>query len=296
MFGFKESTIFVKLELFVPEGSDIDPSDLWCTQDLPERPHECTIHPHQLLCVDHVGFVQDDANLMLVSFHEFYHSSKLVGNIKFVGVEEENDHVRTIGKPRNHSFEIIASVQPLLLPGEDTGCVDQREAVQDGAGHVGGFQLAEEIVAEVLESSKLELWVDSQRVARRHLLVGALHYSHESVGGRLGSDSNAGEVFLQEVANECGLSRGVLPEKQHHRLSVEVAIAEVGRMELPVLVGLLERAEFLPVDFLQSVDDVLVDLRLLLFLVPAHPGEHVASTPPTESMDDWLGQGRSCLP
>ena len=45
------------------ERSHIDLADLWSLEDLPQRPHEGPIDPHELLLVNTVCLVEDDPHL-----------------------------------------------------------------------------------------------------------------------------------------------------------------------------------------------------------------------------------------
>lgn len=62
----KLSRFFV-LQWLVPEGADVDLGHFWCWQNFPKRPHQSSIHPHQLLRGHTVGFVEEYTNFAVVS-------------------------------------------------------------------------------------------------------------------------------------------------------------------------------------------------------------------------------------
>lgn len=82
-------------------------TDLRCVDDLPQRPHQGAVDPHQLLSADLVGFVQHHAHLVLVVLQGSDHLGELVGDVQLVGVEQEDDAVHALGEPLQHGGEII---------------------------------------------------------------------------------------------------------------------------------------------------------------------------------------------
>ena len=48
---------------------------------------------------------------------------ELVGDVELVCVEEEEDAVDALGEPFQHADEVVASVRPLLLAGQNAGRV-----------------------------------------------------------------------------------------------------------------------------------------------------------------------------
>ena len=266
MLCFKEPPHFVVLKRLVPEGTDEDSTDLGCGENFTQRPHECAVNAHQLLCVDHVRLVENHLDLVVVLFDDVDDSPKLIGNVQLVRVKEEYYHVGSVGKPANHSFEIVATMESLFLSGENSRSIDETNALKDRTGENGGLKFTEKCVTIVLESTELTLRIDSEGIAGSDLFVRAVHDGDESIGGRLWADSHSGEIPLQKVAEKGRLSRGILTNQQDHGLGIEVTIVEVGRVELSKERGLFQRIELLPIDGFQSVNDIVIDLHFFLLM------------------------------
>lgn len=75
--------------------------------DFAQRPHQCAVHPHQLLSADLVGFVQHYPHFVLVVLQSSDYLGELVGDVELVGVEQEDDAVNALGEPLQHSGKII---------------------------------------------------------------------------------------------------------------------------------------------------------------------------------------------
>ena len=59
-------------------------------------PHESSIDPHQLLMVHHVGLVEHNTNLVVVTSHAFNDATELVRDVKLVCVKQQNNTVDTL--------------------------------------------------------------------------------------------------------------------------------------------------------------------------------------------------------
>lgn len=193
-----------------------------------------------------------------------------------MGVEQQNDAVDPFGEPFEHSSEVVASVHPLLLPGQDSGGVDDRDALQHGRVEGGALEAIEESVSELAQGSILLLGVDDERVSWDDALLLVVHDGDEAVGGRLGPYPDAGEVPLEQVFNERGFTGGVLAHEQDHRLRVEVRVFELRRVILVELVVLLERQQLVAVDPLEPFDHIVYALGRRRS--PVQPAEHLALT------------------
>jgi len=53
---------------------------------------------------------------------------ELVRDVELVGVEEEEDSVDAFGEPLQDADELVAAIDPLLLPAQDAGSVDDGDA------------------------------------------------------------------------------------------------------------------------------------------------------------------------
>lgn len=79
---------------------------------LSEGPHKSTIDTHELLMIDHVGLVQNNADLVLVSSKSLDTALELVGDVQFVSIEEKDDTVDPLGEPFQDSSEVVSTVDP----------------------------------------------------------------------------------------------------------------------------------------------------------------------------------------
>lgn len=67
---------------------------------LPEGPHQSTVDSHQLLRVYLIRFVQHDPYFRVIRFNRINRLMEFIGNIQFVSVEQQNDSIHSLGKPR----------------------------------------------------------------------------------------------------------------------------------------------------------------------------------------------------
>ena len=70
------------------------------------------------------------------------------------------------------------------------------------------LEAVEECVSELLQRPERLLGVDDERVARDDALALAAHHHANAVRRRLRPDADAGEVLLQDVADERRLACG----------------------------------------------------------------------------------------
>ena len=105
----------------------------------------------------------------------------------------------------------------------------------------------------------------------------------ELVGRRLGPDVHAREVAIEQVLDEGGLARRVLPHEQHHRLGVPVTVVEQRLVEDMREVLLLEVADLLTVDLLHALEDAVVRVDVELRLLPTED-PHGASSAGTSRL------------
>ena len=242
------------LERSVPEGAEVDARYLGRRDDRAKRPHERTVHPHQLLRLDLICLVQDHAHLGLMRLEYLDDGAELIGDIELMWVEEEEHAVRVLRKPLDHLMEIVAA-SLLLLARLYTWAVDQRDAPHDGRRDRGGLQPVEEVRAVVAQRVERRVRLRRERVARRHLLAVAVHDDNEPIRGWLRPDVLVWKVAAEEVANERGLSDRILPEEQHHRPRVEPRVAQHRLTQLVVGRLLLERPELVHVQALEPLED-----------------------------------------
>ena len=92
----------------VPETANVNPGDLRRAEDLAETPHEGAVDSHQLLVVHHVGLVQHNTDLVVVTSQSLNAPSEFIADIELVGVKEQDDAVSPLGEPGQHSGEVVA--------------------------------------------------------------------------------------------------------------------------------------------------------------------------------------------
>mmetsp|Transcript_15178 Transcript_15178/g.47359 ORF Transcript_15178/g.47359 Transcript_15178/m.47359 type:complete len:563 (+) Transcript_15178:622-2310(+) len=198
-----EEALVVRVpERLVPERADVHAADLWRLEDFAQGPHQRAVDAHQLLRVHLVGLVQHDAHLVVVPAQRLDDRLELVRDVELVRVEEEKDHVCPRGEPFRDADHRVAAIDALLLARQDAGRVDDRQVLEQRARHLRALELGEEAVPENLQAAEGHVRRDGERVARSHLLLGAVHHRDEPVGGGLGTNVLAGEVAAEEVADE----------------------------------------------------------------------------------------------
>ena len=147
----------------------------------------------------------------------------------------------TSQRAANHSHdvrELVRAADPLLLARQDAGCVDQRHVVQQRHVELRALEFGEEAVAKHLEAAEGHVGRDGEGVAWRLLVLRPVHHRDEAVRRRLRADVLPREVATEQVADERGLPDRVLADEQDHRLGVEIAVVEDGRVEVAELVRL----------------------------------------------------------
>mmetsp|Transcript_11094 Transcript_11094/g.31924 ORF Transcript_11094/g.31924 Transcript_11094/m.31924 type:complete len:345 (+) Transcript_11094:806-1840(+) len=255
------------LQGVVPKGPDVDPRHLRRVNDLSQGPHQGPVHAHQLLRRYAIGLVQNDVDLVVVATGCIDDTAELVGDVQFGHIEQHQDHVDTVGEPLHHGLELVAALDPLLLPGEHARRVDQRDPVQHRARQPSALQAAEKGVAKVAELCEGQGLVHHQCVPGRDAVRLAVGDAHELVGRRLGSYPQSGVVPLQQVPDEGALPSRVLPEQEHHGGRCEVRIRELRGVELVKKVVLLHGKQLLSVQALQAISDGAIDIDVLLLLI-----------------------------
>eukprot|EP00732_Lithocolla_globosa_P004461 Lithocolla_globosa_v1_NODE_4124_length_1505_cov_14.381379.p2 type:complete len:241 gc:universal NODE_4124_length_1505_cov_14.381379:1163-441(-) len=111
----KELDVFVARNIIIREGTNVYSHHFRGFDDLPQRPHEGTIDPHQLLIADQMRFVQHDPHLVIVPLEDFNDSFEFVRNVQLVSIEEQQDHVRAGCKPLTHRDKVVAATNPLFF-------------------------------------------------------------------------------------------------------------------------------------------------------------------------------------
>lgn len=98
-----------------PEGANIDPQHLWSVDHLSQGPHECTVDPHQLLCVHLVSLIKHHSNLVILAPERLYSLWKLIRYIQLMSIKEEDDAVDPLCKPLEDLAEVVAWGKNALL-------------------------------------------------------------------------------------------------------------------------------------------------------------------------------------
>ena len=76
------------LQRLIPKRADVHTHALGRLYDFAERPHERTVDADELLCLNGVGLVENDADLVVVALERLDGVLELVGDVKLVRVEE----------------------------------------------------------------------------------------------------------------------------------------------------------------------------------------------------------------
>ena len=132
-------------KLLVPPGSNVYPGNLRTSQNLPQTPHKCTVHSHQLLSIHPICFVENDPNLIVPARERLYSPPELVTDIKLVSIKQQQDNINPGCKPLQNLNKVIAPedsrvvtvssvlilpVIVLLLSRQDTRGVNQGDLRQ----------------------------------------------------------------------------------------------------------------------------------------------------------------------
>mmetsp|Transcript_39167 Transcript_39167/g.111064 ORF Transcript_39167/g.111064 Transcript_39167/m.111064 type:complete len:337 (+) Transcript_39167:763-1773(+) len=271
----EQPPLLVVGQRLVPERPNEDAGDFGRVNDLAQVPHQRAVDPHQLWCRTPIRLVQDDVDLVVVASGGVDDPLELVRNVKLRDIEEQQYHVHPLREPLDHGLEFVASLNALLLPGQDARRVYQRDPLQHRARQAGTLEAAQERVAEVAELREGQGLVDDQGVAGRGAVGLSVRHAHKLVGCRLRPYSQARVVPLQQVPDEGALPRRILPHEQHHRDGGEVRIGELRGIELVEVVLLLDGQQLLFVQPLQALRDGAIHLGVFLLLTPTcQPLEH----------------------
>merc|ERR1719323_2985137 len=92
------------------------------------------MHAQQLLRRHAVGLVQQDLDLLQAARQGGYATPELIRDVELVGIKEENYHCGVIDEPSYDLFEVVPSLQALLLAGQHSRCIDEGHALEDWAG------------------------------------------------------------------------------------------------------------------------------------------------------------------
>ena len=98
-----------------PEGANVDPQHLWSVDHLSQGPHECTVDPHQLLCVHLVSLIKHHSNLVILAPEWLNSLWKLIRYIQLMGIKKEDDAVDPLSKPLEDLAEVVAWRKNTLL-------------------------------------------------------------------------------------------------------------------------------------------------------------------------------------
>lgn len=140
-------------------------------------------HAHELLLLHGVGLVEDDTDFFVVIAKRRDGPLKFVGDVQFVRIEEEDDHVwkgggltnemrsdrhpyiykavpasvartRFLRKPVDDLDKVVGSADALLFARENAGRVNKRDALQNGAGALRALQALQKGGAKLLQAAE----------------------------------------------------------------------------------------------------------------------------------------------
>mmetsp|Transcript_32471 Transcript_32471/g.66377 ORF Transcript_32471/g.66377 Transcript_32471/m.66377 type:complete len:246 (-) Transcript_32471:688-1425(-) len=196
-----------------PEGSHVDAAHLRCHHHLPQVPHQCTVHPHQVLRAHPISLVQHHPDLVGMGLHQFDHPLQLVRYVQLVCVEHDHNEVGPFREPPHDGLVVVIPPYGLLLTTQNPGGVHQCDVPQYWGVHLHPLEAAEEVVAIGTEAAEGPIGLGAERCSRDDLVSVSGHDGSEAVGGGFGADAYAGEVAAEEVADEGGLADAVLSQK-----------------------------------------------------------------------------------
>ena len=166
-------------------------------------------------------------------------SLHFIRNIQLVGIEQNQNTISTISEIVNDLSEVIGTVQTLLLTRQHSRSIDEGNAVKDRRRDLNNLEAVEEARSELLKALEGEIRRDGGSVTGDHTLGVSIHDGDELIGSRLRSHTHTLVIALQQIADERGLTDGVLTNQKDHGLSLEVVVVHQSLVELIVHVSLL---------------------------------------------------------
>mmetsp|Transcript_29198 Transcript_29198/g.62017 ORF Transcript_29198/g.62017 Transcript_29198/m.62017 type:complete len:206 (-) Transcript_29198:21-638(-) len=143
-------------------------------------------------------------------------------------IEQEQDQIGPLGKPRHHLREIIPPIDPLLLPRQNTRRIHQGNRPQHAARQLTPLEPTQKAHPESLQAPKRQIGVHAQGIARNGPLLRPVDQTGESIRRRLRPDSRTRKVPPEHVADETRLSYAVLADQHDLGFGVEFDVGEEG--------------------------------------------------------------------
>mmetsp|Transcript_27342 Transcript_27342/g.89497 ORF Transcript_27342/g.89497 Transcript_27342/m.89497 type:complete len:466 (+) Transcript_27342:463-1860(+) len=238
---------------FVVEAADVHFAHFGRLENLAQAPHQGTIDAEELLGVDGVSFIEDDAHFIVVSAQRRDDGFEFVGDVELVRVEEEQNDVAARDEPLANLDKVVGAVEALLVAAQHAGGVDESDFVEQRVRALRRLKLGQERGAEGGQTRERQGRLHHNGVAGSPSLVVAVDDNHEAVRRGLRTDVRARVVLLQQRFDEGRLPRRVLSEQQNHRAPVKVALRENLREKVAKLVRLLDGLELCKVEVLEAV-------------------------------------------
>mmetsp|Transcript_18575 Transcript_18575/g.53039 ORF Transcript_18575/g.53039 Transcript_18575/m.53039 type:complete len:338 (-) Transcript_18575:1-1014(-) len=195
----------------IPKGTHVHPTHLGRVHDLPQRPHQRTVHSHQLLRRDAVGLVQHDTHLIQMRDEQFHDTLQFIRYIQLVRIEHDDHQIGTFSEPL-HDAVVIVIAGTLFLSGQYARRVDHRDVLQYRRVQFDTFQSGEEVVPEWTQSCEGTVGLGDQSCAWHDLVAAAPQYRRESVRCWFRPDTDSWKVPSDEVSNERCLSDTILTQ------------------------------------------------------------------------------------
>lgn len=85
-----------------PEGADVHARRLGHINEWRHAPKQSPVHPHQVLCGQTVGLVQDETDLGFAALHLPEEHLQFPPHIKLGGIEHQEDQVGSVDEPLAH--------------------------------------------------------------------------------------------------------------------------------------------------------------------------------------------------
>lgn len=61
--------------------------------------------------IDHIGLVENNSDLIIVSLQRFNRASKFIGYVKLVCVKKQNYAINSLSKPLKNARKVVASTK-----------------------------------------------------------------------------------------------------------------------------------------------------------------------------------------
>ena len=198
---FEQQPVGIELQWFRPERANVHSAHFRRVQHFAQRPHEGAVDTHQCLMIDRIGLVEHDAYFIVVAFEHFDGALQLVGDVERGDVEQQQDAIASVGEPFENLTELVATIDALLLAGENAGRVDERHSFENIVAQLRANEPIEKSIAEFRQRPKGFRCIDHQGIARHDAGVFVVHDGDEGVSGGLYTYACATSLYEYDPSN-----------------------------------------------------------------------------------------------